>query len=85
MDTMNRERAVCYTWKGAYGFLRTPNGQSIFVHHSNIVMSGYRQLAEGDEVTFTRATDEHGKTYAVDVVRAAADAPAHPDPWGDSE
>jgi CspA family cold shock protein len=35
------------------GFLETPNGEEIFVHHSSIDMEGFRSLAQGDRVTFT--------------------------------
>lgn len=35
-----------------YGFLKGPEDQDIFVHQTQIQMSGYRTLEEGQEVTF---------------------------------
>ena len=35
-----------------YGFIRTDEGNEIFVHFSNITGSGYRTLAEGQKVEF---------------------------------
>lgn len=35
-----------------YGFLEQPEGDDVFVHHSAIVASGFKSLAEGDKVEF---------------------------------
>ncbi len=35
-----------------YGFIRTDEGNEIFVHFSNISGTGYRSLAEGQKVEF---------------------------------
>jgi CspA family cold shock protein len=35
-----------------YGFIEQDNGEDIFVHHSEIVGSGFKTLSEGDRVTF---------------------------------
>ena len=35
-----------------YGFISQANGADVFVHHSAIQMSGYRSLAEGQQVEF---------------------------------
>ena len=54
------------TAKG-YGFIVPDNGdQDIFVHQTNINVSGFRSLAEGEAVEFKTVT-ENGKTKAVDV------------------
>ena len=34
-----------------YGFIDL-NGQDIYVHHTDIVMEGYRTLEDGQDVTF---------------------------------
>jgi len=36
-----------------YGFIKRDVGTDIFVHHSNIIMDGYRKLSEGQHVEFT--------------------------------
>jgi CspA family cold shock protein len=35
-----------------YGFIAQEGGKDVFVHHSAIVMDGFRSLAEGDAVEF---------------------------------
>jgi CspA family cold shock protein len=35
-----------------YGFIRRATGEDVFVHHSAILMTGYRSLEEGAEVEF---------------------------------
>ena len=35
-----------------FGFIQQENGEDIFVHYSSIDMSGYKSLAEGEQVTF---------------------------------
>ena len=35
-----------------YGFIEQENGEDIFVHHSEIIGSGFKSLSEGDRVTF---------------------------------
>ncbi len=35
-----------------YGFIEQDDGGDIFVHHSDIDMSGFKTLSEGDRVRF---------------------------------
>jgi CspA family cold shock protein len=35
-----------------YGFIERAGGDDVFVHHSAIVMEGYRTLTEGQRVSF---------------------------------
>jgi CspA family cold shock protein len=35
-----------------YGFIEQEEGPDVFVHHSDIDMSGFKSLAEGDLVSF---------------------------------
>lgn len=44
-----------------YGFI-TPDegGKDLFVHHSNIVMNGYRKLDEGQRVNYEAAEGRKG-------------------------
>ncbi len=62
-----------------YGFiLGQETDKDIFVHHSGIVMEGYRTLNEGDDVQFDLVEGPKGPK-AENVARleaAAAEAPA---------
>lgn len=35
-----------------FGFISQPGGEDIFVHHTAIMMDGFRTLAEGSRVEF---------------------------------
>lgn len=50
-----------------YGFIIDPEGKDVFVHHSNIVMDGFRHLNEDDIVNFEMGTGKDGREQAVDV------------------
>jgi CspA family cold shock protein len=43
-----------------YGFIEQENGEDIFVHHSEIIGSGFKSLAEGDRVTFDIGEGQKG-------------------------
>jgi len=43
-----------------YGFITTEEGKDVFVHFSQIKKDGYKELAEGQEVSFTVAQGEKG-------------------------
>lgn len=43
-----------------YGFILAQDGTELFVHYSAIQMDGYRNLAEGDPVSFLRADSGKG-------------------------
>ena len=43
-----------------YGFIEQENGEDLFVHYSSIQGSGFRTLAEGDEVTFEVGEGQKG-------------------------
>jgi CspA family cold shock protein len=51
-----------------YGFIARENGPDVFVHHSGITGSGYRELREGERVEFTITQGPKG-LQASDVVR----------------
>ena len=50
-----------------YGFIIDPEGKDVFVHHSNIVMDGFRHLNEDDIVNFELGAGKDGREQAVDV------------------
>lgn len=43
-----------------YGFIEQANGEDLFVHHSEIMGSGFKTLSEGDEVTFDVGSGKKG-------------------------
>lgn len=43
-----------------YGFINGEDGQSYFVHQSNILMSGYRYLIEDQKVKFKPSQNVKG-------------------------
>lgn len=51
-----------------YGFIVDSEGKEHFVHHSNIVMDGFRHLNEDDVVNFELGTDNDGREQAVSVI-----------------
>lgn len=58
-----------------YGFIAHAEGADVFVHHSAIVMEGYRTLQEGQLVTYELRDSEKGP-IAVNVSCAAAEGSA---------
>lgn len=43
-----------------FGFITREGGPDVFVHHSNIVGTGYRSLDEGQQVEFDIAPGRKG-------------------------
>ena len=43
-----------------YGFIECDEGDDVFVHHSAIVMDGYRTLREGQRVEFEVVQGDKG-------------------------
>ncbi len=56
------------TSKG-FGFILTEDNREVFVHYSDIVSDGFRNLAEGDSVTFS-ITDNGKGLRAVNVTKS---------------
>lgn len=50
-----------------YGFITDSEGNEHFLHHSSIVMDGFRHLSEDDIVNFELETGNNGKEQAVNV------------------
>ncbi len=51
-----------------FGFITAEDGSDVFVHHTSIVGSGFKSLAEGDQVTFDVEQGPKGPK-AVNVVK----------------
>ena len=52
-----------------YGFISQNDGEDLFVHFSEIKMSGFKTLNEGDAVTFEVTEGLNGKLQASYVER----------------
>lgn len=50
-----------------YGFITDSEGKDVFVHHSNIVMDGFRHLNEDDIVNFELGAGNDGREQAINV------------------
>ncbi|SFB14895.1 cold-shock protein [Clostridium frigidicarnis] len=50
-----------------FGFITTENGDDVFVHFSAIVNDGFKELAEGQSVSFDIAEGDKGN-QAVNVI-----------------
>ena len=46
--------------ENGYGFITVTDGQDVFVHYSNIEMTGFRVLEEGQAVEFTVGSGQKG-------------------------
>lgn len=53
--------------KKGYGFITDSERKDIFVHHSNIVMNGFRHLNEDDVVNFELGIGSDEREQAVNV------------------
>ena len=54
-----------------YGFITVDGGEDVFVHHTAIIMNGYRSLEEGQSVEFELKEGPKG-LQAVEVRPATA-------------
>ncbi len=46
--------------EAGYGFIETDEGEMIFVHHSSIIMDGFRTLSPGAKVLFDIVVGKRG-------------------------
>lgn len=53
--------------KKGYGFITDSEGREHFVHHSSIVMDGFRHLNEDDIVNFELGAGKDGREQAISV------------------
>ncbi|PYI56392.1 cold shock domain-containing protein [Paenibacillus flagellatus] len=52
-----------------YGFIRSDDGEDVFVHYSAIQGDGFKSLDEGQEVEFDKVSGERGP-QAANVVKS---------------
>jgi CspA family cold shock protein len=65
---MQTGKCIFFSAEKGYGFLSRDNSPDLFVHHSNLVMDGYRKLDKGDVVEFDEDIGPNNKPQAVNVV-----------------
>lgn len=53
--------------KKGYGFITDSEGKDVFVHHSNIVMDGFRHLSEDDVVNYELGAGKDSREQAINV------------------
>ena len=56
---MSVGRVKWYDKSKGYGFIESPDGD-VFFHFSDILMGGFKALAEDQQVSYTRVRREHG-------------------------
>ena len=69
---MNREQGTVKWFNDAkgYGFIKRASGEDVFVHHTAIQGSGFKTLAEGEEVEFeVKQTDKGLQAASVSRVQ----------------
>lgn len=49
---MLRGKVKWFDTKKGFGFIRSEEGKDVFVHFTGIVQEGFKNLEEGQEVTF---------------------------------
>jgi len=67
------------TEKG-YGFILSPEGEDVFVHYRSIQVEGFKNLREGQEVSFLQIKSEKGWQAAeVELLANEFAEEAHPE------
>jgi len=64
---MNKGTVKWFHSERGYGFITSEDGKDIFVHYSDIVGDGYRNLEVGQSVVYTIGENDKGK-IATNVV-----------------
>jgi len=49
-----------FNTKKGYGFIIGPNGEDVFVHYRSILVEGFKDLKEGQEVSYLQIKAEKG-------------------------
>ena len=70
MQTASRQLGTVRSWSRTFGFIeRDDSGEGLFVHQSDLLMQGYRELTAGQRVEFDIVQSERGlRAVEVEVV-----------------
>lgn len=76
---MARSRSVgtvkWFNTERGYGFINSPEGEDVFVHYRSIVGEGFKNLLEGQSVSYLQVRSEKGwAAVEVEVLGNAQDA-----------
>jgi len=72
---MSEGKVKWFNSRKGYGFIASSDGRDVFVHYSNISGQGYKNLDEGDEVTFDIVEGEKGPRAENVVPKSKSPAP----------
>lgn len=70
-----------------YGFIAPDNGgEEVFVHFSQIQLSGYKELKEGQRISYELQNGDRGEfAVQVQLISTAQDKWSHKNPQNDNE
>jgi len=57
---MLKGKVKWFDTKKGFGFITTDEGEDVFVHYTSIVSEGFKDLKEGQEVTFEITEGKRG-------------------------
>lgn len=60
-------QVIWFNAKKGIGFIKQENGQDLFVHFSDILMDGYKELKKNQFVSYEIGTNYSGKPKAIEV------------------
>lgn len=72
---MSEGKVKWFNSRKGYGFIASSDGRDVFVHYSNISGQGYKNLDEGDVVTFDIVEGEKGPRAENVVLKSQSPAP----------
>jgi CspA family cold shock protein len=72
---MPQGKVKWFNTRKGFGFISKEDGQDVFVHHTGIMGDGFKNLKEGDDVTFDEENSIKG-LHAINVSRANVKAMA---------
>jgi CspA family cold shock protein len=61
---MQKGKVKWFDTKKGFGFIRSEEGNDVFVHYSSIQSAGFRNLEEGQEVSFDITEGKKGPQAA---------------------
>lgn len=66
---MLKGKVKWFDTKKGFGFLTTEEGEDVFVHFTSIISEGFKDLKEGQEVTFEITEGKRGpQASQVDII-----------------
>jgi CspA family cold shock protein len=66
---MLKGKVKWFDTKKGFGFITTEKGEDVFVHYTSIISEGFKDLKEGQEVTFEITEGKRGpQASSVDII-----------------